>query len=92
MLRHNSICARDTSRCFQQSAPCGTEARHREKLDPCRQQGVSVYREQERAFSTGDRVQLAAAVLEMKLANRELGTVERIAELTMGAIQYFVQD
>ena len=38
------------------------------------------YREQERTFSSGDRVQLTAPVSEMKLANRELGTVERIAE------------
>ena len=54
----------------------GTE----KSYDPRRQQGVSVYREQQRSFSTGDRVQLTAPVSEMKLANRELGTVERIAE------------
>ena len=48
--------------------------------DPRRQQGVSVYREQERAFSTGDRVQLTAPSAELKLANRELGTVEGISE------------
>ena len=48
--------------------------------DPRRQQGVSVYREQERAFSTGDRVQLTAPSAELKLANRELGTVEGIGE------------
>jgi hypothetical protein len=36
----------------------GTE----KSYDPRRQQGVSVYREQERAFSTGDRVQLTAPV------------------------------
>lgn len=44
--------------------------------DPRRQQGVSVYREQERTFSTGDRVQLTAPSRELKVANRELGTVE----------------
>jgi ATP-dependent exoDNAse (exonuclease V) alpha subunit len=54
----------------------GTE----KSYDPRRQQGVSVYREQERSFSTGDRVQLTSPVSELKLANRELGTVERIAE------------
>jgi len=54
----------------------GTE----KSYDQRRQQGVSVYGEQERAFSTGDRVQFTAPGLEMKLANRELGTVERIAE------------
>jgi ATP-dependent exoDNAse (exonuclease V) alpha subunit len=46
--------------------------------DPRRQQGVSVYRAQERAFSVGDRVQLTAPAAELKLANRELGTVEAI--------------
>jgi hypothetical protein len=48
--------------------------------DPRRQQGVSVYREQERAFSTGDRVQLTAPSAELELASRELGTVEGISE------------
>jgi ATP-dependent exoDNAse (exonuclease V) alpha subunit len=48
--------------------------------DPRRQQGVSVYREQERAFSVGDRVQLTAPSRDLKLANRELGTVEGIGQ------------
>jgi len=48
--------------------------------DPRRQQGVSVYREEERAFSTGDRLQLTAPSHELKVANRELGTVEGIGE------------
>ena len=48
--------------------------------DPRRQQGVSVYREEERDFSTGDRVQLTAPSHELKIANRELGTVEGIGE------------
>ena len=48
--------------------------------NPRRQQGVSVYREQERAFSQGDRVQLTAPSPELKLANRELGTVQSIGE------------
>jgi ATP-dependent exoDNAse (exonuclease V) alpha subunit len=48
--------------------------------DPWRQQGVSVYREQERAFSVGDRVQLTAPYPDLKLANRELGTVEGIGQ------------
>jgi len=46
--------------------------------DPRRQQGVSVYREEERAFSPGDRVQLTAPARELKAANRELGTVQGI--------------
>jgi conjugative relaxase-like TrwC/TraI family protein len=48
--------------------------------DPRRQQGVSVYREQERTFSVGDRLQLSAPMPDLKLANRELGTVEGITE------------
>jgi len=48
--------------------------------DPRRQQGVSVYREEDRAFSIGDRVQLTAPSHELKVANRELGTVEGIGE------------
>lgn len=47
--------------------------------DPRRQMGVSVYREQEKAFSVGDRIQFTAPNRELKIANRELGTVESIA-------------
>jgi ATP-dependent exoDNAse (exonuclease V) alpha subunit len=48
--------------------------------DPRRQVGVSVYREQERAFSVGDRIQFTAPNQELKVANRELGTVQGIAK------------
>jgi ATP-dependent exoDNAse (exonuclease V) alpha subunit len=48
--------------------------------DPRRQQGVSVYREEERAFSIGDRVQLTAPVRELGVANRELGTIASIGD------------
>jgi len=51
--------------------------------NPRRQQGVSVYREEERAFSTGDRVQLTAPSRELKAANRELGTVEGIGQTAL---------
>jgi ATP-dependent exoDNAse (exonuclease V) alpha subunit len=54
----------------------GTE----QSYDPRRQQGVSVYREQERAFSVGDRVQLTAPSRDLKLANREQATVEGIGQ------------
>ncbi len=46
--------------------------------DPRRLQGVTVYRDSERTFAEGDRVQLTAPYHEQKLANRELGTVEQI--------------
>jgi ATP-dependent exoDNAse (exonuclease V) alpha subunit len=54
----------------------GTE----KSYDPRRQQGVSVYRKEERAFSIGDRVQLTAPWHELKVANRELATVEGIGQ------------
>lgn len=46
--------------------------------DPRRLQGVTVYRNSERQFAEGDRVQLTAPYHEQKLANRELATIERI--------------
>ena len=48
--------------------------------DPRRQVGVSVYREQERGFSVGDRIQFTAPNQELKIANRELGTVQGFAQ------------
>jgi len=48
--------------------------------DPRRLQGVTVYREGERAFSEGDRVQFTAPDKMLKVANRELGTIESIDE------------
>jgi ATP-dependent exoDNAse (exonuclease V) alpha subunit len=46
--------------------------------DPRRLQGVTVYRDSERKFAQGDRVQLTAPYHEQSLANRELATIERI--------------
>ena len=46
--------------------------------DPHRLHGVSVYREAERDFSTGDRVQFTAPYREGGIANRQLGTVQQI--------------
>jgi conjugative relaxase-like TrwC/TraI family protein len=46
--------------------------------DPRRLQGVTLYRETERAFSQGDRVQFTAPNREQHIANRELGTIENI--------------
>jgi conjugative relaxase-like TrwC/TraI family protein len=47
--------------------------------DPRRQMGVTVYREQEKAFSVGDRIQFTAPSSDLKIANRELGKLEEIA-------------
>ena len=46
--------------------------------DPRRLHGVSVYREEERDFATGDRVQFTAPYRDERIANRQLGTVEQI--------------
>src|SRR5713226_9950164 len=46
--------------------------------DPRRLHGVTLYRETERGFSQGDRVQFTAPDREQHIANRELGTIEKI--------------
>jgi conjugative relaxase-like TrwC/TraI family protein len=48
--------------------------------DPRRQQGVSVFREEMRSFSVGDRIQLTAPANNLRVANRELGIIESIKE------------
>jgi hypothetical protein len=56
--------------------PDGTERTY----DPRRQQGVSVFREEMRSFSQGDRIQFTAPANDLKVANRKLGTVESIGD------------
>jgi ATP-dependent exoDNAse (exonuclease V) alpha subunit len=46
--------------------------------DPRRLAGVAVYQKVERAFSEGDRVQFTAPSKDLHVANRELGTIEKI--------------
>ena len=48
--------------------------------DPKRLTGVSVYREMERDFAAGDRIQFTAPDKGLGVSNRELGTLNRIAE------------
>jgi ATP-dependent exoDNAse (exonuclease V) alpha subunit len=55
-----------------------------QSYDPRRQQGVSVYREEQRAFSVGDRIQFTAPDNKLKIANRELAMVEQISDGRMG--------
>ncbi len=45
------------------------------EYDPRRLQGVVVYREEEREFSRGDRIQLTLSCHPKGLANREFGTI-----------------
>lgn len=48
--------------------------------DPRRHTGVSVYCDEPRAFSVGDRVQFTAPNQDLKIANREFGTIDAIDE------------
>src|SRR5487761_1503536 len=50
----------------------------RVNYDPRRLHGVALYRESERAFAKGDRVQFTAPNREQHVANRELGTIDKI--------------
>ena len=50
-----------------------------ETYDPRRLSGVAVYQEVQREFSQGDRVQFTAPSRELQVANRELGTIERVS-------------
>ena len=49
--------------------------------NPRRLHGVTLYRETERGFSKGDRVQFTAPNRQQHIANRELGTIEQIDSL-----------
>jgi ATP-dependent exoDNAse (exonuclease V) alpha subunit len=46
--------------------------------DPRRLQGVNVYREAEREFSAGDRIQFTAPNKDEHISNRQLGTIAKI--------------
>lgn len=46
--------------------------------DPKRLSGVSVYHEEERGISVGDRIQFTAPDKQLGVANRELGKIENI--------------
>jgi conjugative relaxase-like TrwC/TraI family protein len=50
----------------------------RTSYDPRRLYGITLYRETERTFSQGDRVQFTAPFPERHVANRELGTIKRL--------------
>jgi conjugative relaxase-like TrwC/TraI family protein len=48
--------------------------------DPSRLRGISAYREIEREFAIGDRIQLTAPNRELGVANRDLGTLQQIGK------------
>jgi conjugative relaxase-like TrwC/TraI family protein len=55
--------------------------------DPRRLHGVTVYREADRAFAVGDRVQVTSPDRQRHVANRELGTIERMDHADDGSLQ-----
>jgi ATP-dependent exoDNAse (exonuclease V) alpha subunit len=46
--------------------------------DPKRLQGIAAYREIDREFAQGDRIQFTANNRELAVSNRDMGTIERI--------------
>jgi hypothetical protein len=48
--------------------------------DPSRLRGISAYREIEREFAVGDRLQFTDPNRELSVANRDLGTIQQIGE------------
>ena len=48
--------------------------------DPSRLRGISAYREIEREFAVGDRIQLTAPNRSLGVANRDLGTLQKVGE------------
>ncbi|MDE1162387.1 MAG: hypothetical protein PW792_10655 [Acidobacteriaceae bacterium] len=48
--------------------------------DPRRLRGVNVFREQEREFATGDRIQFTGRLKEYGVANRDLATIKHIED------------
>jgi hypothetical protein len=51
--------------------------------DPRRLRGVNVFRETEREFATGDRIQFTAPNKDLGVANRDLGTILALEDGTM---------
>jgi conjugative relaxase-like TrwC/TraI family protein len=48
--------------------------------NPARLHGISAYREIEREFAVGDRLMFTAPQRELGVANRDLGTIERLSQ------------
>jgi ATP-dependent exoDNAse (exonuclease V) alpha subunit len=55
--------------------------------DPSRLRGISAYREIEREFAVGDRLQFTAPNRELGVANRDLGTIGQIGKDGQLAVQ-----
>lgn len=54
--------------------------------DPRRLRGVNVFREQEREFASGDRIQFTGRLRELGIANRDLATIRNIEDGRVTAV------
>lgn len=57
-----------------------TQNGKRVSYDPARLRGISAYREIEREFAIGDRLQWTAPSKDLGVANRDLGTLQQVDE------------
>ena len=57
-----------------------TDRGHEITYDPKRLQGISAYQEISRDFAKGDRIQFTAPSRELGVANRDMGTIQKIVE------------
>jgi len=48
--------------------------------DPSRLRGIAAYREIEREFATGEKIQFSAPSRDLQVANRDLGTIQHIGD------------
>lgn len=48
--------------------------------DPSRLRGIAAYREIEREFAVGDKIQFTAPLRNLQVANRDLGTIQHIGD------------
>ncbi len=57
------------------------ENREQVSYDPSRLRGISAYREIEREFALGEKLQFTAPNRTLHVANRDLGTIQQIGEM-----------
>ena len=62
------------------SSLCRSRTGEQVTYDPSRLRGITAYREIEREFAVGDRLQFTAPNRELGVANRDLGTIQQIGE------------
>ena len=59
-------------------SPCRKQNGEQVTYDPSRLRGITAYREIEREFAIGDKIQFTAPQRDLQVANRDLGTIQQI--------------